>query len=108
MNRIFHREDAQPCWARNLKSFTAKTRRARSCAKEYQFDFAQLRALRRLYVQEYQETFYYASSCSRDDERSEESCEHDDRPKTDRVRAIKGRREAWFKPIPCLAARTAD
>ncbi|MGD0768457.1 MAG: hypothetical protein ABSB42_09725, partial [Tepidisphaeraceae bacterium] len=40
--------------------------------------------LRVLYVQEYQETFYYASSCSRDDERSEESCEHDDRPKTDR------------------------
>jgi len=81
----------------------------RSYAKEYHKFILRVPSLRRvLYVQEYQETFYYASSCSRDDERSEESCEHDDRPKTDRVRAIKGRREAWFKPIPCLAARTAD
>src|SRR5690242_8037757 len=61
-----------------------------------------------LYVQRYQNRFYYASSCPRDDKRSEESCGHDDQPKTDCVPAIQGRREAWFKPISCLAARTAE
>jgi len=66
-----------------------------------------LRALGVLYVQNCRKWFYYASSCSRGDERSEESCEHDDRPKTDRALASQGRREAWFKPISCLAARTA-
>ncbi len=61
-----------------------------------------------LYVQNTIKTFYYASSCSCDDERSEESCEHDDRPTTDRVSACNGRREAWSKPVSCHFARTAD
>ncbi len=64
--------------------------------------------LRALYVQKARYRFYFHSSCSRDDERSEESCEHDDRPKTGRASALQGRRRAWFKPISCLAARTAD
>jgi hypothetical protein len=61
-----------------------------------------------LYVQRYQERFYCVSSCPRDDERSEESCGHDDWPKTDCVSASKGRRQAWFKPIPCHKTRTAE
>jgi hypothetical protein len=61
-----------------------------------------------LYVQFRDKTVYYPSSCSRDDERSEESCEHDDRPKTGRVSATQSRHGAWFKPISCLAARTAE
>jgi len=40
-----------------------------------------------LYVQKVFYRFYFPSSCSLDDERSEESCEHDDRPATDRVSA---------------------
>jgi len=44
-----------------------------------------LGALGVLYVQKAFYRFYFPSSCSRDDERSEESCEHDDRPTTDRV-----------------------
>jgi hypothetical protein len=67
-----------------------------------------LRDLRALYVQKAFYRFYFPSSCSHNDERSEESCEHDDRPKTGRASAFQGRREAWFKPISCLAARTAD
>jgi hypothetical protein len=38
-----------------------------------------------LYVQNTFKTFYFRSSCSRDDERSEESCEHDDWPTTEIV-----------------------
>lgn len=38
-----------------------------------------------LYVQNTFKTFYFGSSCSRDDERSEESCEHDDWPTTEIV-----------------------
>src|SRR2546423_14805734 len=64
--------------------------------------------LRALYVQGNAKMFYYASSCSRDDERSEESCEHDDRPTTDRASACNGRRGAWSKPVSCRFARTAD
>jgi hypothetical protein len=48
--------------------------------------------LRVSYVQKAFYRFYFASSCSRDDERSEESCEHDDRPTTDRVWVFNGRR----------------
>jgi hypothetical protein len=44
------------------------------------------------YVQNHERMFYFLSSCSQDDERSEESCEHDDRPTTDRVSALNGRR----------------
>jgi hypothetical protein len=60
-----------------------------------------------LYVQNTIKTFYYRSSCSRDDERSEESCEHDDWPTTDRVSAFTGRHRAGSKPVSCLFARTA-
>jgi hypothetical protein len=38
-----------------------------------------------LYVQNAFKSFYFRSSCSRDDERSEESCEHDDWPTTEIV-----------------------
>jgi hypothetical protein len=61
-----------------------------------------------LYVQKAIKMFYYRSSCSRDDERSEESCEHDDGPTTDCVSASHGRRQAWSKPVSCRFARTAD
>ena len=44
----------------------------------------------------------------RDDERSEESCEHDDRPTTDRASAFNGRRRAGSKPVSCRFARTVD
>ena len=68
-----------------------------------------LRAHRALYVQNAIKTFYYCSSRSRDDERSEESCERDERPTTDRASACcHGRREAWSKPFSCRFARTAD
>ncbi len=63
---------------------------------------------RALYVQNSFKTFYYASSCSRGDERSEESCEHDDWPTTDRASATNGRRRAGSKPVSCCFARTAD
>jgi hypothetical protein len=61
-----------------------------------------------LYVQKVSYRFYFPSSCSQDDERSEESCEHDDRPTTDRVLAHCGRRRAWSKPVSCRFARTVD
>ncbi len=38
-----------------------------------------------LYVQNIVKTFYFRSSCSHGDERSEESCEHDDWPTTEIV-----------------------
>ena len=44
------------------------------------------------YVQKVFYRVYYPSSCSRDDERSEESCEHDDRPTTDRASVHNDRR----------------
>jgi hypothetical protein len=66
------------------------------------------RHLRALYVQNPFKTFYYCSSCSQDDERSEESCEHDEQPTTDRAPAHIGRREAWSKLLSCRFARTAD
>ena len=65
-------------------------------------------SLRALYVQNTITLFYYASSRSRDDERSEESCERDDWPTTDRASARNGRREAGSKPVSCRFARTAD
>ena len=65
-----------------------------------------LRALRVSYVQKAFYRFYFPSSCSRDDERSEESCEHDDWPTTDRASVHNDRREARFKPVPCRFART--
>jgi len=58
------------------------------------------------YVQRGQEMFYCRSSCLQDDERSEESCEHDDRPTTDCVSVFNDRRQAWFKPATCRFART--
>jgi hypothetical protein len=61
-----------------------------------------------LYVQNTIKTFYYRSSCSRGDERSEESCEHDDWPTTDRVSIRNDRREAGSKPVSCFFTRTAD
>src|SRR5215204_3075359 len=61
-----------------------------------------------LYVPNIINRFYYFSSCLRDDERSETSRRHDDRPTTDCVSASHGRHEAWSKPVPCLFARTAD
>jgi hypothetical protein len=61
-----------------------------------------------LYVQNANKTFYYTSSCSRDDERSEESREHDDRPTPDRVSASNGRHRAWARSVSCLFFRTAD
>jgi hypothetical protein len=67
-----------------------------------------LGSLGALYVQKAIKMFYYRSSCSRDDERSEESCEHDDGPTTDCVSASHGRRQAWSKPVSCRFARTAD
>jgi hypothetical protein len=62
--------------------------------------------LRDSYVEFNQERFYFSSSCSQDEERSNESCGHDQRPTTDRVLACNGRREAWFKPLACHSART--
>jgi hypothetical protein len=62
--------------------------------------------LRASYVEFNQERFYFSSSCSQDEERSNESCGHDQRPTTDRVLACNGRREAWFKPLACHSART--
>ena len=61
-----------------------------------------------LYVQNTSNGFYYTLSCLWDDERSETSRRHDDRPTTDCVSASHGRHEAWSKPVPCLFARTAD
>jgi hypothetical protein len=58
------------------------------------------------YVQIHRKEFYFLSSCSQDDERSEESCEHDDRPTTDCVSARNGRRQARSKPASCRFART--
>src|SRR5690606_22471158 len=63
---------------------------------------------RALYVQNNFKTFYYASSCSRDDERSEESREHDTRATPDRVSTCNGRRRAWDSPGSCSFIRTAD
>jgi hypothetical protein len=61
-----------------------------------------------LYVQTVSQWFYFSSSCPQDDERSEESCGHDGRPKTGRGLAFQGRRGAWFKPTLCRKARTAE
>src|ERR1700678_4108451 len=61
-----------------------------------------------LYVQKVFHRFYFPSSCSRDDERSEESCEHDGQPTTDRASASNGRRRAWYRPATCRFARTVD
>jgi hypothetical protein len=61
-----------------------------------------------LYVPKHSKMFYYASSCSRDDERSEESCEHDSRPTTDSISASNGRQGAWYRPVSCRFARTDD
>jgi hypothetical protein len=61
-----------------------------------------------LYVQNTFNTFYFLSSCPRDDERSEESRGHDRRPTTDRVSVPVDRHEARSKPASCPFARTAD
>ena len=61
-----------------------------------------------LYVQNTIKRFYYCSSCSRDDERSEESCEHDDWPTTDCGPVLFDRHRAGSEPVSCLFARTAD
>ena len=66
------------------------------------------RALSVLYVQNHQETFYYAASCAGGQGRCRKSCGHDDRPTTDRVSACNGRRRARSKPVWCRFARTAD
>jgi len=61
-----------------------------------------------LYVQNSFQTFYFCSSCSCDDERSEESCEHDDWPTTDCGPVLFDRHRAGSEPVSCLFARTAD
>jgi len=60
-----------------------------------------------LYVQNTIHPFYFSSSRSRDDERSEESCERDDWPTTDRASAFIGRRRAGYRPVSRRFVRTA-
>jgi len=70
------------------------------------FSFFPLR-LGALYVQIIIYPFYFSSSRSRDDERSEESCERDDRLTTDCASAFIGRRRAGYRPVSRRFVRTA-
>ena len=80
----------------------------KNAEKKYHFPLSFCsRRLGALYVQIIIYPFYFSSSRSRDDERSEESCERDDRLTTDCASAFIGRRRAGYRPVSRRFVRTA-
>jgi hypothetical protein len=93
-------------WSWTILESSAETQRHKDTEKNKRNVFTLCLCV--LYVQNTAKTFYYRSSCSRGDERSEESCEHDDWPTTDCGSVLVDRHRAWSKPVSCPFARTAD